>query len=644
MFNIGSKIEKNYELDEKGVNNLRGLALDMISNSKSGHPGIALGAAGIIYTLYKYHMNIDINNLDFINRDRFILSSGHGSTLIYGIDYFLGLLSLDDLKDYRKLNSKTPGHPDYLKTPLVEMTSGLLGQGIGFSVGIAIAQEYLNKKTDGIIDYYTYVLCGDGELEEGITYESLALAGNLNLNKLIVLVDYNDVTLDNDLKTTSCEDLKMRFESINFNVIEISDSIKDIDEGIEFAKKSDKPSCILIKTTIGKYSKYEGTNIAHSKLFTDEELKDIKEKLGLFESSFTVNKEVIDEFKKEIEIRSKDRVLEFNNKLNNIDNKNIINRLINKEVTYNINNIDISYNEESLKDLSNKILNKISNDFELLIGGSADLSSSCKTYLENSNKFNKDDRLGKNLCFGIREHAMSAILNGLALIGLRPFGSTFLAFSDYMRPGIRMSSMMRLPVLYIFTHDSITVGSDGSTHQPIEQLPSLDLIPNLKVYRPYDLNELLGCYIDIFKNQEPSCLILPRDNKEISSNTKSSKVEEGIYEVISNETDNYINLIGNGEELGIILKVSKNLKELGIDNKVFSIPCRKNITLDIDKLLNNKLTIAITLTCKEYYYEFTKQVIGINEFGISGSKEEVLDYFMFTEEKLTSKILELLKK
>lgn len=645
MFNIGSKEidSKNYDLDIKGVNNLRGLALDMIVEANSGHGGIIMSSAPIIYTLFKYHMNIDLDNLDFINRDKFIFSVGHGVPLLYGIDYFLNLLELDDLKSLRKINSKTPGHPE-LGSPLVDYTTGSLGQGIAASVGYAIAEKYLNSKTNGLINYYTYVLCGDGELEEGITYESLSLAGTLNLNKLIVLVDLNEVTLDNNLEISSKEDIRKRFESINFNIIETNDSVKSIDESIENAKKSDRPTVILVKTIIGLYSKYEGTNIAHGMVPDNDDLLNIKEKLGLFESRFIVNSDVIEDFKNAVILRSQEKIDNFNEKYNKLEDKTFIDKIINKDNTYVLNDLDIEYNNQSLRDLSGKILNKIASEFDLLIGGSCDLSLSCKTTLNEFGTFNESNYLGRNIYFGIREHASAGIINGMSLAGLRPFTSTFLAFSDYMRASIRESAIMNLPVLYIFTHDSVLVGEDGPLHQPIEQLESLELIPNLKIYRPYDLNELIGCYIEIFKNKCPSVLILPRSNNEISENTKASGVESGIYEIIKSETDDYINLITNGEELGIVLKVSKNLKEIGIDNRVFSAPCKKNIKSDLKELLNDKKTIAITLSHPHYFYDLTNNVIGIDKFGVSAKKEEILESYGFTEELLVNQILELLKK
>ena len=645
MFNIGINNNKlNYEIDYKGVNNLRGLAIDMIDNAKSGHPGICLGAASIVYTLFKRHMNIDLNNLDFVNRDRFVFSAGHGVPLFYGILYMLGLLELDDLKKLRQINSLTPGHPEYRVTPLVEMSTGPLGQGVATSVGMALGNAHLNKKTNGLIDNYTYVLCGDGELEEGITYEALALAGNLKLNKLIVLYDSNGVTLDNDLKASSREDIKKRFESINFNVIETSNDVKDIDEAITLAKNSNLPSIIIVKTIIGEFSKNAGTNLVHGKPLDAEDIANVKEKLGLHDAPFTVNAEVCNDFLKTVQERGKLYVEEWQKKYEKTSDKTLINKIINKENTYSLTSIDIEYQNKSLRDLGGEILNHIANEFDLLIGGSADLSSSCKTNLNNFAPFTMDTYEGRNIYFGIREHAMGAILNGLSLVGLRPFGSTFLTFSDYMKPSIRMSALMNLPVLYIYTHDSITVGEDGPTHQPIEQLISLDTIPNLKVYRPFDLNELIGCYLEIMENKNPAVLVLPRDNKNISKDTKTSGVKEGIYEVIPNETDDYVNLIANGEELGLVIELSNNLREINVDTRVLSVPCFKNIKENVLEKLREERSIAITYASPNYYYSITREVIGISSFGVSGNKEQILEHFGFTVKDLESKILERLNK
>ena len=312
---------------------------------------------------------------------------------------------------------------------------------------------------------------------------------------------------------------------------------------------------------------------------------------------------------------------------------------------YQIPNLDFEYEGLSLRDISGNILNAISKDFKLLIGGSADLSSSCKTSLKEEKVFDASNYKGRNINFGIREHAMGAIMNGMALSGLRPFGSTFLVFSDYLRPAIRMSALMNLPVLYLFTHDSITVGEDGATHEPIEQLASLELIPNLYIYRPFDVNELLSSYIDILKNKRASVLILPRDNKEISELTKNNKMEEGAYILKKEDTDNFITLMANGEELGLTIEVSNNLNAQGYDTRIVSIPCMQNF---IDKhdfsIIPEDKVIGITFGVKDYYYRFTKKVIGLDTFGKSAKKEDLLTYFGYDIEVLSNKVLDLINK
>ena len=416
----------DYELDKVGINNLRGLAIDMINNAGSGHSGICLGSASIIYTLYKRHLIMDLDNKDFLNRDRFIMSAGHGVPLLYGIFYMLGILSLDDIKNLRRINSKTPGHPEYLKTPFIEMSTGPLGQGVATSVGYSIAEEYLYQISKKNIEYYTYVLCGDGELEEGITYEALALAGTLKLKNLIVLYDSNDITLDNKLSISSCEDIKKRFESINFNIIDAVDNPESIDDALKLAKNSDRPSIIICKTTIGLYSKNQGTNLVHGVPLDLEDITSVKEKLGIIDAPFTVSADCCLDLKTNITNRfneyKKNKKIDYNNL--------IVKKIMEKDNTYQLNDLDIEYENKSLRVLSGEILNKIADNFPLLIGGSADLSSSCKTNLEKFKPFLSDDYSGRNIYFGIREHAMGAILNGMALAGLRPFGSTFLAFSD----------------------------------------------------------------------------------------------------------------------------------------------------------------------------------------------------------------------
>lgn len=628
----------DYTEDYKVSNNLRTLSIDMINNAKSGHPGICLGASDIIYTLYAYHLKINRNDPNWINRDRFVLSAGHGAPLLYSTLYMLGYLELDDLKYLRKLDSKTPGHPE-TSTIGVDMSTGPLGQGISSSVGLAIAERYLNNHNK-LIDHYTYCLCGDGDLEEGISYEALNIASRLKLNKLIILYDSNDVTLDGKLSNSSEEDIITRFKSLNFNIVKIDGhDIGAINKAITSCKSSNMPSIIICKTTIGKYSVNEGLNTVHGKPLAEEDISSIKQKLDIYDGAFAVSQDSVDYFRDRIDSRMN---LEYKEWLKryNIAKPNLIEELelLNNPI-YEIKDIDFPYKDISLREVSGTILNTISKEFNLIIGGSCDLSSSCKTVIDG-NKFEANNYSGRNIDFGIREHAMGAILNGLALHGLRPFGSTFLVFSDYVKPAIRLSSLMNLGVTYIFTHDSFTVGEDGATHHPIEQLMSLELIPNLYVYRPFDANELISCYKEIYQNNRPSVLVLPRESKEISELTKSNKVNEGAYILKKEETDNFITLIGNGEELGLILKVSDRLKELDIDTRIVSMPCRK-LYIENDKNIISEKSVAITYTSSEYYYRFTKNVLGVDTFSKSGTKDELVTYFEKDLDNVVNKILSI---
>ena len=649
---LGIKKE-DFKNDYKVINNLRCLSLDMIDNAKSGHPGICLGAAPLLYTLFSRHLSFNRKEVDWYNRDRFVLSAGHGAPLLYAMLYMLDLLSLDDLKDLRKLGSITPGHPE-ISTPGVDMATGPLGQGIASAVGMAIAERYLNATVNNkLINHYTYVLCGDGDLMEGVSYEALSLASKLHLNKLIILYDYNNVTLDGKLSDSNEEDVVTRFKALNFNVLIVNDgeNILEIDKAITKAKQSTMPSIIIVKTVIGKHSVNEGTNIVHGKPLSKEDISSIKNKLDIYDTPFTVSMDAInylcDFIDKRMYLVYKDWVRKFSNlKEKEQDN---LKKILNNKNTYSLKDIDVEYEGKALRDISGSILNTISEEFPLLIGGSADLSSSCKTYLKNGGVFDASNYKGRNISFGIREHAMGAIMNGMALSGLRPFGSTFLVFSDYLRPAIRMSALMNLPVIYIFTHDSITVGEDGKTHQPIEQLASLELIPNLYIYRPFDVNELIASYKDILKHDRPSVLVLPRDNKEVSELTKANKVEKGAYILKKEDTDDFITLIANGEELGLVIKLSENLSSLGIDTRIVSVPCYQNFMDKVEEeeinsiIPEDRLSIAITFGVSDYYYRFTRNVIGLNSFGESANKDDLLEHFGFTVPELEEKVLEIIR-
>lgn len=639
------------EMDIKIVSQIRSLGIDMIQNAKSGHPGITLGAAPIIYTLYSKHMKVNPKDPAWINRDRLVMSAGHGSALLYATLYLAGYdIELDDLKNFRKIDSITPGHPEYGITPGVDASTGPLGQGVGMAVGMAIAEEYLKEtlKDNGepTLSYNTYCLVGDGDLMEGISYEALSLAGTLNLNKLIILYDNNHTSLDNDTEITFTEDVSKRMESFGFNVIEVNDGedLLAIDYAITKAKESDKPSFISIKTTIGKYSKLEGKNSVHGKILDEEDVLNIKRKLNVREIPFTVSSEVVEYFQNEINTRVEKEYNQFNENIEKSENRGLINRLINKEYSIPLKTIDISTddaNDKSLRNLSSKLINSV--DDPLFIGGSCDLFASCKTYQKDKGDFSYKSRYGRNLWFGVREHASGAIINGLALSGLRPYTSTFLSFSDYVKPSIRMSAIMNLPVIYIFTHDSITVGEDGPTHQPVEQLDMLRTIPNVEVYRPADMNEVIGTYKTILaKNEGVSIIVLSRNEVDMLTTTSINEVSKGAYVVSREETQLQGILISSGEDLHTAIELKKRLLTKGIETRVVSMPSIERFTntskeYQEEILPPNIKKVAIEASTALSYLPFIEnknQLINIKQFGYSGNKEDILKKLEFDIESI----------
>lgn len=638
-------------LNKKAIDNLRGLSIDMINSALSGHPGIALGAAPILYTLYTYHLQYDVNNPNWINRDRFVLSSGHGSALLYSMLYMCGFdISLDDLKKFRKLDSKTPGHPEVDKTPGVDASTGALGQGISNAVGMALSSKYLSKKLKNIIDYNVYCMCGDGDLMEGISYESCSLASTYKLNNLILFYDSNSTTLDGKLSKTFNENIKMRFESMDWNYILVSDGedISSINDAIESAKTSNKPTIIEIKTVIGKYSSMEGTNKIHGGTLSVEETSQIKEKLNLRDIPFQISDEPIQFTREKIKSRMDGIISEWMEKVTNIDpsEKEYLNLLIDNKQQINIKDLYYEIPEdknESPRVASGKILNQIIPLYPYLVGGSCDVASSTKV------DFSADP--DRYINFGVREHAAAGICNGLALCGLTPVVSTFLSFSDYMKPSIRMSSIMNLPVIYVFTHDSIFIGGDGITHAPVEQLASLRATPNLDVYRPCDTNEVLGTYKSILESRKPSVVVLSKNNIEILKDTKVNDVKLGAY-IIKNETKQIdAVIISSGEEVHLALKVAEKLKEKGIDVRVVSMPSieafdRMDFNYKKKILPNNKNTFVIEASSSYSWDRFvTKRshLFTIDEFGISADINDQKERFNFTEKYIETRIEKLIK-
>ena len=652
------------ELDYKCVNNIKALGIDMINSANSGHPGIVLSAAPIIYTVYAKHLVFDPLNPNWINRDRFVMSCGHGSALLYSTLYMSGFnIGLDDLKDFRKIDSITPGHPEYGVTPGVDVTTGPLGQGLATSVGMAIAERFLNDrymydKRSSLFDNFTYCLVGDGDLMEGISYEACSIAGNLELGKLIVLYDSNDMTLDGSTKNSFKEKILDRFKAMNWDTRLVVDgeNLDLINDAIEASKKVlDKPSIIEIKTKLGRGSINEDTYTVHGKPLSSEDIIQLKEKLGVRGVPYSVSLDCFNYMKESIISRNKKKIDRHNNKVLKYINKvyssrkEEIEKLINNDLAINIKNISLSKEDminTSLRDINSKIINEIVDDSKLIIGGSADLASSCKTNLLKFTEFTSIDYSGRNIAFGVREHAMGAILNGITLSGVRSYGSTFLGFSNYLIPAIRMASLMNLPVIYIFTHDSVAIGEDGPTHQPVEQLIQLRSIPNVNVYRPFDANEVIGAYKNALVDNNPSVIIISKDPVNTIKDTKINEVVKGAY-IVKNETDTDLILTGSGNELQVLLDVHERLKERGIKSKVVSMVSMENFDKQNDKYKLSVFPKDSKIIALEYahpysWYKYTDKVIGISSFGCSGKRGDVLKKYNLDYDSVFKKIEELI--
>lgn len=651
--------------DIKIINQIRALGIDMINEAGTGHPGITLGAAPILYSLYAKHIRINPMNPNYYNRDRFIMSAGHGSALLYATLYMAGFdLEIDDLKSFRKINSKTPGHPELGVTPGVDMTTGPLGQGIATAVGFAMAEaklrEKYNKHSKNLIDFNTYVLCSDGDLMEGVSYEALSLAGLNKLNKLIILYDSNDITLDGSKDLSFKEDIQMRFEAIGFNYIKVLDGedYNAISKAIDDAKKStDKPTIIEVKTTIGKYSAYEGTNKIHGAKLSEEDTTNIKEKLKVRDITFNVSSDTIEDFQYLINERCQNVEDEFNKKVENLpeDIKGELQFLMGNDKAIPFK--ELQYNEpedsiESPRNTSSKILNSIVKDNPYMLGGSADLFASNKTYIEDGGDYSSKNYLGTNIYFGVREHAMGSILNGLALCGFRVYGSTFLAFSTYLFPAIRMAAMLNLPIIYIFTHDSISLGEDGTTHMPIEQLTQLRAIPNVEVYRPADANEVIGTYKTVLKKSKGvSVICLSKTDLPILENAKANEIQNGAYVLKDSNRKMDGIIISTGEEVHSALEVAKRLEIKGIDVRVVSMPCMEKYLAMNDDYKEEILPVGVRKIVIEAGISMPwnrivfndKYLITLDKFGLSGSREDVYKKFGFDVDSLEEKVENLLK-
>ena len=662
------------EIDELCINTIRTLSMDAIQKANSGHPGAPMGLAPAAYILWKCFLKHNSKNPEWIDRDRFVLSGGHASMLLYSLLYLSGYdLTLDDIKNFRQWGSKTPGHPEFGHTPGVETTTGPLGQGFTNAVGMAIAERHLatifNRPGYEIIDHYTYMICGDGDLMEGITAEAASFAGHMGLAKLICIYDDNKISIEGNTDITFTEDVALRFKAYNWHVITVEDgnNLDDIHNAIkEGRSETTKPSIIVLRTHIafGSPNKQDSAD-AHGSPLGEEEIRLTKKNLGWDENvSFYVPEQVIKMFEecidkgKKAESIWKEKFEEYCSKYPVLSKKlyDSLNNSLNK--SWDANLPDFSKNEGPIatRVASGEILNAISENIPYLIGGSADLAPSNNTIIKSSHDFQKNMFDGRNIRFGVREHAMGGIMSGIALHkGLRPYGGTFFVFADYMRPAIRLASLMKLPVIYIFTHDSVAVGEDGPTHQPVEHLAGLRAIPGLTVIRPADATETIEAWrLAAQTTDYPVALILSRQKLPVIDRTiysSADKLVNGAYILSDSDGKPDVILIATGSEVHITLKAGKILEEKGISVRVVSMPSWElfeNTSQEYkDKVLLPDVNVRIAVEAGismgwERYAGSSGVVIGINEFGASAPGNIVMEKFGFTSENIVQKATELL--
>lgn len=657
------------EIDELSINTIRFLSVEAIEKAKSGHPGLPMGAAPIAYTLWSKHLRHNPNNPNWIDRDRFILSAGHGSALLYSLLHLFGYgITIEDLQQFRQWRSKTPGHPEYGHTIGVETTTGPLGQGIANAVGMAVAETYLaekfNKPKYKIVDHNTYALVGDGCLMEGISSEAASLAGTLQLGKLIVFYDSNDISIEGSTKIAFTEDVIGRFESYGWQVLKVNDGndINLIDTSIEIAKQEqNRPTLIIVKTKIGYgCPAKEGKASAHGEPLGEENIiaakkflhwnykenfyipEEVKNHLSKLKIKFQKEEDSWNNLKKEYDLKFPDLSEELCTCLSD----NIPIDLLNDEKFWIFNK------SMSTRNASGEIINRLSKKLPNLIGGSADLAPSNKTSIKEGGDFSNECRLGKNLHFGVREHAMAAITNGISLHGgFRTYAATFLVFSDYMKGSMRLSALMKLPVIYILTHDSIGVGEDGPTHQPIEHLASLRSIPNMTVYRPADAKETAAAWCYALTNKSgPISLVLTRQDLPLYNETSKDALK-GAYILKDCEKENPdVILMASGSEVALIYKAAFKLKEKGIEARVISIPSFEVFEKQSDeykeKVLpsSNRKRIAVEAASSFGWHKYVGldgKIISIDHFGASAPANKLFEEYQLTVENVVSKAMEI---
>lgn len=657
-------------IEQLSINTIRMLSAEAVEKAKSGHPGLPLGAAPMAYTLWAKNMKHNPKDPHWINRDRFVLSAGHGSMLLYSLLHLFGYgLSVEDIQEFRQLDSKTPGHPEYGHTVGVEVTTGPLGQGIANAVGMAMAEAHLaakfNKENYNVIDHYTYVLSGDGCLMEGISNEASSLAGTLGLGKLIVLYDSNRITIEGSTDLAFTEDVAKRYEALGWEVLHVEDgnNITDIEEKINLAKGNlEKPSLIVIKTEIGYGSPKQGKASAHGEPLGKDNIVSLREFLiWKSQDEFYVPEEVREHMKAIVDNGTKEHAhwermfVEYKEKYPELGKE--FESWINLEVPMDYLESEEFWTFEkdmSTREASGVLINRLADKVPNLFGGSADLAPSNKTHMKNREDFSHDNLVGSNIHFGVREHAMAAILNGIYVHGgIRPYGGTFFVFSDYMKASMRLSSLMELPVTYVLTHDSIGVGEDGPTHQPIEQLAVFRSQPNFIVFRPADARETAaGWYKALTSKKTPVGLVLSRQGLPMLEGTGKEALKGGY--IVREEKDKLdLILIGTGSELQLAYKAAEVLEEKNIGVRVVSMPSWELFEEQdneykqtvLPKNVTKRISIeAATSFGWHKYIGLDGKAVAIDTFGASGPGKQLFEKFNITVDYLVEEALELLSK
>ena len=648
------------------ANAIRFLAADAVEKANCGHPGMPMGAADFTTVLYSKFLKIDPQKPDWPDRDRVILSAGHGSMLLYAVNHLVGFsdMTIEEIKNFRQLGSKTPGHPEYGHTLGVETTTGPLGQGISTAVGMAIAEKIQNAKYgDAIVDHKTYVIASDGDLMEGISQEAISLAGHLKLSKLIVLFDDNNISIDGAIDLSDSTDQLMRFEASGWNVNRVDGhNHDDIEKAIQEAIESNKPSLIACKTKIGFGSpSKEGKSSSHGAPLGAEDIAQMKKNLNWDYEEFEIPSDIKDAWRlvglknsskrqewEERLLDNKDKEIEF---LKDIDGQ------ISEELDKEINEIKKVFSEEkpgwATRKSSQEVLETINKVLPNTIGGSADLTGSNNTKTKNINIIDSNNFAGRFIHYGIREHGMAAAMNGIALHkGLIPYSGTFLVFSDYCRPSIRLAALMDIKVIHVMTHDSIGLGEDGPTHQPVEHLPSLRAIPNLNVFRPADTTETAECWSLAIKSKGPSIIALSRQGCPHLRNTfeEKNKSSLGAYEIKSSDGKVQVNLIATGSEVSLAVEVHEELKNDGINSRVVSAPSFELLNKQdndyIDKTLGQSgLRVGIEASTGLGWHNYLGDqglFIGMNSFGASAPADQLYKNFGIDKENIINKIKEKL--